>query len=179
MTGTALAAATALAGTTALIAWLRRRFVVINVDGQSMRPTLDAGDRVLVRRRSLRHVRAGDIVVVENAAHQGTGRRLSATARGSRDPSGHAWLIKRAAAVPGDPVPASVAARVSAPAGTPVPAGRLLILGDNPIGSVDSRHYGYLSGTGVLGVVIRRLSAPGKEHRTKNTAQTKRTPLSR
>lgn len=165
MTGIALAAAAVLAGTTALVAWLRRRFVVINVDGQSMRPTLDAGDRVLVRRRSLRHVRAGDIVVVENPAHQGTGRRLSAAARGSRVHSGHTWLIKRAAAVPGDPVPASVAARVSAPAGTPVPDGRLLILGDNPTGSVDSRHYGYFSGTGVLGVVIRRVSAPGKEPR--------------
>ncbi|SPT51749.1 S26 family signal peptidase [Actinomadura madurae] len=162
MTGTVLAAAAALAGTAALIAWLRRRYVVIDVDGQSMRPTLDAGDRVLVRRRSLRHVRAGDIVVVENTARQGTDRRPSAAAHGRRGASGHAWVIKRAAAVPGDPVPASLAARVSAPAGTPVPDGRMLILGDNTTASFDSRHYGYLPGTGVLGVVIRRLKAPEK-----------------
>ena len=70
MTRTVIAAATTLAATTALIAWLGRRFVVIDVDGHSMRPTLYAGDRVLVRRRPLRHIRAGDIVVVEY-----TGRR--------------------------------------------------------------------------------------------------------
>ncbi|WP_372442898.1 S26 family signal peptidase [Actinomadura barringtoniae] len=40
-----------------------------------------------------------------------------------------------------------------------VPDGRLLVLGDDPTGSIDSRHYGYLSGAGVLGVVIRRLPA--------------------
>ncbi|TDD74797.1 S26 family signal peptidase [Actinomadura darangshiensis] len=148
MTWSVVAAATLLpllAGTIALLAGLRRRFVVISVKGQSMRPALHAGDRVLVRRRPLRHVRAGDIVVVERGA------------RGSRGLSGRDWVIKRAAAVPGDPVPASVATPMSAPPGTPVPDGRLLVLGDNTTGSVDSRHYGYLPGAGVLGVVVRRL----------------------
>ncbi len=157
MTWTAIAAATALAGTAALVAWLRRRFVVINVDGPSMQPTLYEGDRVLVRRRPLWHLRAGDIVVVENAAHRRTGRHRRVAARGSRSLSGHRWVIKRVAAVPGDPVPASVAATVSAAAGTPVPDGRLLVLGDNSNRSLDSRHYGYLPGDGVLGVVIRQM----------------------
>lgn len=165
MTRTVIAAATTLTGTTALIVWLCRRFVVINVAGQSMRPTLHEGDRVLVRRRPLRHIRAGDIVVVEYTERRQTSRHPGAAARGSRGLSGHIWMIKRAAAVPGDPVPASVAATVSAAAGTPVPDGRLLVLGDNTVGSIDSRDYGYLSGDGVLGVVVRRLSPSGKEQR--------------
>ncbi|MQA95420.1 MAG: S26 family signal peptidase [Streptosporangiales bacterium] len=154
---TALAAVTTLAGTAALIAWLRRLFVVIDVAGSSMKPTLYAGDRVLVRRRPLPYIRAGDIVVIENAEHGGTSRHPGAAARGSRSLSGHFWIIKRAAALPGDPVPASMAAVVSAAAGTPVPDGRLLVLGDNTVGSSDSRDFGYLSGDGVLGVVVRRL----------------------
>ncbi len=165
MTRTAIAAATVLAGTAGtagLIAWLRRRFVVINVDGQSMRPTLYAGDRVLVRRRPLRHIRTGDIVVVENTEHHQTRRHPGADARGSQNLSDHSWIIKRTAAVPGDPVPASVAATVTATPDTPVPDGRLLVLGDNAAGSIDSRHYGYLSGDGVLGVVVRRLQALGQ-----------------
>jgi signal peptidase I len=161
MTRTAIAAATTLAGIAALITWLGRRFVVINVDGQSMRPTLYPGDRVLVRRRPLRRIRAGDIVVVANTKPRQTGRQTGphpgAAARGSPNLYGHTWMIKRAAAMPGDPVPASMAATVSASPGTPVPDGRLLVLGDNTAGSIDSRHYGYLSGDGVLGVVVRRL----------------------
>jgi signal peptidase I len=169
MTPAAIAAATTLAATAALIAWLRRRFVVINVDGKSMQPTLYAGDRVLVRRRPLRHIRAGDTVVIDNAKHLQTSRPPDTHARGRRNLSGHTWIIKRAAAVPGDPVPASVAATVSAAAGTPVPDGCLVVLGDNPVFSADSRSYGYLSGSGVLGVVVYRLQPSDKQHRTQNT----------
>jgi signal peptidase I len=158
-------AATTLAGTAVLIAWLHRRFVVVNVDGQSMRPALHAGDRVLVRRRSLRHIRAGDIVVVTFTEHRQTSRHPGAAARGSRNLSGHTWMIKRAVAVPGDPVPASVATTVSATPGTLVPDGRLLVLGDNTDGSIDSRHFGYLSGDGVLGVVVRQLPPSDKQRR--------------
>ncbi|MCQ0009633.1 S26 family signal peptidase [Actinomadura madurae] len=56
-----------------------------------------------------------------------------------------------------------MAATVSVAADVTVPDGRLLVLGDNPDRSLDSRHYGYLSGDGVLGVVVRRLEPPGKE----------------
>lgn len=160
MIWTAAAVIAFTAAGAALIAWLRHRFVVIDVDGPSMRPTLHEGDRVLVRRQPLRHIRAGDIVVVENTRHQTS--RHPAAAHGSRNLSGHAWIVKRAAAVPGDPVPASVAATVSAALGTSVPAGCLVALGDNTASSLDSRHYGYLSGDGVLGVVIRQLTARGR-----------------
>jgi signal peptidase I len=163
MNRTAIAAATTLAGlagTAAFIAWLRRRLAVIDVDGPSMRPTLNAGDRVLVRRRPLRYVRAGDIVVVENPQGHQTSHHPAAAARESRNLFGHTWSIKRVGAVPGDPVPASVAATVSAAPGTPVPDGCLIVLGDNPAKSFDSRHYGYLSGNCVIGVVVRCLPPP-------------------
>lgn len=146
MTGAAIAVATAAA---VLVVWLRRRYVVIEVDGRSMQPTLHEGDRVLVRRRPLRRIRTGDIVVVENPKHHRNGRRLGSPAR-------HTWMIKRAVAVPGDPVPASLAATVSVAAGALVPDDRLLVLGDNTVASFDSRSYGYLSGDRVLGVVVRR-----------------------
>jgi len=143
MTGIVVSVATTLAGAAALVAWLRRRFVVIDVDGRSMQPTLHEGDRVLVRRRPLQHIRTGDIVIVENP--------------GGRNLAEQDWVIKRAVAVPGDPVPASMAAAVTSAAGSPVPDGRLLVLGDNPSHSADSRQHGYLSGDSVLGVVVRRM----------------------
>lgn len=37
-----------------------------------------------------------------------------------------------------------------------LPAGRLLVLGDNPGHSVDSRTLGYLSATDLVGVAVRR-----------------------
>ncbi|GAB3437388.1 S26 family signal peptidase [Flindersiella endophytica] len=172
MRRTAIAAATMLAGTTALITWLRRRFVVIHVDGPSMQPTLRAGDRVLIRRRQLRHIRAGDIVVLQNPKSHQTSHHPAAAARESRDLSGHPWIIKRAAAVPGDPVPISVAATVSAAAGTPVPDGCLIVMGDNPAKSFDSRHYGYLSGNCLIGVVVRPLQPSDKAHRQRHTPRT-------
>ncbi|GAA0581591.1 S26 family signal peptidase [Actinomadura livida] len=157
MIQTALAAGTALAATAALIAWLHRHLLVIDVSGPSMEPTLYGGDRVLVRRRTLRHVRAGDIVVARSAGHLQSSPSPGTTARASRHPAGHAWMIKRVAAVPGDPVPASLAATLSTTPGTPVPDGRMLVLGDNTRVSTDSRYFGYVSGDGVLGVVVRHL----------------------
>src|SRR6185436_5533155 len=87
MTGIVVSVATTLAGAAALVAWLRRRFVVIDVDGRSMQPTLHEGDRVLVRRRPLQHIRTGDIVIVQNP--------------GRRNLAEQDWVIKRAVAVPG------------------------------------------------------------------------------
>jgi signal peptidase I len=107
-------------------------------------------------------VRTGDIIVVEDVEDSRTGRHPGAGARGRLDLSGRTWMIKRAAAVPGDPVPASVAATVSAATGARVPDGRLIILGDNTAASIDSRRHGYLSEDAVLGVVVRRLRPSDK-----------------
>ncbi|WP_200926664.1 S26 family signal peptidase [Sphaerimonospora mesophila] len=151
----------ALAGAATLVT-LRRRLAVITVEGRSMEPALRSGDRVLVRRVPLGRVRRGDIVVI---AQPEPAPRHPATVggrpdRGVRDIAQGSWVIKRAAALPGDPVPAPVAAAVSAAPGSPVPAGRLVALGDNAALSFDSRTHGYYSGDRVLGVVLRRISTP-------------------
>ena len=65
-------------------------------------------------------------------------------------------VIKRAAAVPGDPVPIGVAAVLEAP-DILVPPGRLVLLGDNPTRSHDSRHTGYFTGEQVCAIVVRKM----------------------
>lgn len=64
------------------------------------------------------------------------------------------WLIKRAGAVPGEPVPPEVRRAVEG-SGARVPSDHLVVLGDNAAVSVDSRTYGYISGERLLGVVAR------------------------
>lgn len=124
----------------ALVAWLlvlRSRLLVVTVHGVSMEPTYRSGDRLLVRRAGLNHVRAGQVVVVQvDSASPG-------------DPTG-GRMVKRAVAVPGDPVPP----RIPVP-GPRVPADSLLVLGDNLARSNDSRRLGYLPADALIGVVLR------------------------
>jgi len=102
-----------------------------------MEPTYHSGDRLLVRRSGLDRVRTGQVVVVQVD---------SAT---PDDPTG-GRMVKRAVAVPGDPVPP----RIPVP-GPRVPVDRLLVLGDNLARSNDSRRLGYLSADALIGVVLR------------------------
>ncbi|GAA0913903.1 signal peptidase I [Nonomuraea longicatena] len=125
---------------------VRRRYVVITVEGSSMVPTLRDGDRVLVRRRRIDELSRGDVVVLE-PPHDPTGRYLSAPT----GPDGHLWNIKRAVALPGDPVPPEVGE-----AADRVPDGALVVFGDNS-SSIDSRQRGFYSGDRLLGVALRRL----------------------
>lgn len=59
------------------------------------------------------------------------------------------WMIKRAA-IPGDPLPAGLPAMLAGDA--QVPAGKLVVLGDNSKSSIDSRSLGYVPGDRLLGV---------------------------
>ncbi len=129
-----VAAASVVAG---VLLWLRRHYAAVTVRGLSMQPTLRDGDRVLVRRVPPGRLRVGDVVV----------------ARPGR--SGGSWLVKRVAALPGDPVPEAVSARVDRAA---VPDGALVLLGDNPAVSWDSRTLGLFDAVLLLGRVERRLS---------------------
>ncbi|MGY0235087.1 S26 family signal peptidase [Longispora urticae] len=121
------------------LAGARVRYRVVTVVGSSMTPTFHDGDRLLVRRT--RTVRRGTPLVFAPPGRPRPG-----------DPP---WLVKRATATPGDPVPPEMAAAVPDPV---VPAGYLAVLGDNPH-SLDSRRFGLVPVAAVLGVVVRRLGA--------------------
>lgn len=128
------------------VALIRHRYLVVTVEGSSMMPTLADGDRVLVRRTRLSAITAGRLVVSEPP----TGRR-------SDGPGPTRWLIKRAAAVPGDPIPREGAPALRDLPENRVPEGRVVLLGDNPKESLDSRFCGYFGGEQIVGVVVRHL----------------------
>jgi signal peptidase I len=137
-----------------LLAVVRRRMLLVTVAGRSMEPALRPGDVVWVRRTRLADVSAGQLVVVRDVPAQavdggtggGTVRRL--------------LMVKRAVALPGDPVPQDPELFVTAAPGSVVPPDRMVVLGDNASLSYDSRHYGYLGPGNLVGVVVgRRLRA--------------------
>ncbi|MEU4535715.1 S26 family signal peptidase [Streptosporangium sp. NPDC023825] len=181
---------TPLAAGAAAVFWARRNLLVVIISGASMHPTHRPGDKVLVRRLPAGRIRAGDIVVadivavpeyvaapsyggIRHAARPGaagTGRRRGAVPPWKSSPGpapgrvaervafAPSRVVKRVAAVQGDPVPASVPRRAGE---TSVPGGCLVLLGDNPGQSLDSRHFGYVSATDVVGKVVGALSATG------------------
>jgi signal peptidase I len=139
----------AVLGTALMI--LRRRFLSVLVEGSSMEPTLHAGQRVLVRRTEVADLRRGQVVVVARPA-DGPPPRADV-------PS---WLIKRVAAVPGDPIPREAVPALRHVVEPRVPAGRLVLLGDNHAASFDSRRVGYFSADTLLGTVVRPyIRSPG------------------
>jgi signal peptidase I len=115
---------------------VRQRYLAVRVEGTSMSPTYAPGEVVLVR-RGHRGLRVGDVVVVERPPVEADGP----------GPTGQRWLIKRVAAVGGDPVPAAVTGY-----GTVVPPGMIVVLGDSPVRGFDSRSVGFLAVERVLGV---------------------------
>jgi signal peptidase I len=130
-------AAALAAVATATVIWLRWQLLVVTVQGLSMTPTHRDGDRLLVRRRQPGSLRPGQAVVVDLVPH-------------SNDVSGRVRrIIKRVAAVPGDPVPDGVDW-----VGALVPPGKLVLLGDNSARSTDSRQFGFVDARRVVGVVV-------------------------
>jgi signal peptidase I len=129
----------AVVGAAAGLLRLRHKYTVVTVDGESMSPAYRPGDRVLVRRARL--VRREQCVVF---AEEFAG-------------PGPSWVLKRVVAVPGDPVPRDRLPALRAVSEAVVPPGHLVVLGDNPEHSYDSRHYGYVMVERLLGVVSRRM----------------------
>lgn len=140
-----VAAVLGIAAASMGVAAARRRLVEVTVSGSSMAPLFTGGERVLVRRAPIDAVRRGDVVVVGYTPPD----QIPPDVR-------HLWLVKRVAAVPGDPVPPDVAAATARPAGSPVPAGQLVVLGDNAEGSLDSRTCGFFDADSLLGIMLRR-----------------------
>ncbi|GAA2123637.1 S24/S26 family peptidase [Glycomyces algeriensis] len=129
----ALIAAVLLAGES--VRQLRRRWVLVTIEGASMEPALHDGDEVLAKRT--RRLATGDIVVVAAPDPQlGWAERKRATSP---------WWVKRITAGPGEPMPGS---------GEPVPPGHYFLLSDNPAGE-DSRRHGPCPGNLIVGSVIR------------------------
>jgi signal peptidase I len=115
------------------LAWTRRRLVLITVRGNSMTPTYADGQRLLLRRGGYA---PADVVVFRSPLAAREGIR---------------FMVKRVAAMPGDPVPADMAGQTAV---TVVPPGRLLVRSD--AGGLDSRHFGLVDHAHVLG----RICAP-------------------
>jgi signal peptidase I len=133
-----------LLGIVCVVVAARRVLGVAAVVGLSMEPTLSQGDRVLYRRT--RRVRRGQVVVLDTARLD----HLVPAAAGSaaRSPE---LMIKRVAAVAGDPWPEGVP-RVAGIVGT----GRVVVLGDGKA-SMDSRQWGAIPIEVVHGVVLRTM----------------------
>lgn len=142
--------------------WVRRSYLVATVDGPSMRPTLRPGDRLLVRRTG--RVRAGQIVVVritDPPALDGLPPEIEPGREGEvpemPDHPGWRLLVKRAVAVPGDPVPRQDFPALRDVPDRVVPRGALVVRGDNPASSWDSRDFGFVRGAELVGVMVRRM----------------------
>jgi signal peptidase I len=131
----------ALATGLALASWVRWRLIVTEVSGPSMQPTYRDGDRLLSRRRVRRSLpNAGQVIVFRNPRPVGVPGSSSSP-----------LLIKRVAAAAGDAVPHG---RVD----ERVPDRHVMVLGDNPAQSLDSRQLGFIPVENIVATVIRPLS---------------------
>jgi nickel-type superoxide dismutase maturation protease len=105
--------------TAAAIARLLRRVGRVEVEGDSMRPTLEPGDRLVVLRG--RRARPGDLVTVP-------------------DPRAPLRVVVKRVATGGEP-------------GT---GGMVVVRGDNPDASTDSRTFGPVAARSIQGRVVYR-----------------------
>lgn len=131
-------------GTAVLLA-LRRRFVVVTVQGTSMCPALRPGDRVLVR-RGRRQVCVGAVVMVRSPYDASAWQSLRPA-----PPAGQ-WVLKRVAALAGERVPEVVGA---AAGGWAVVPDRAVVVLSDDAGGTDSRHWGFIPFDDIFGLVIR------------------------
>lgn len=158
MTGLALALLGVLAAAAVTMAvGLRRWLFVVTVQGGSMQPSLQDGDRVLARRATITGIRPGDVVVLERPDDNLRWTRPPTR----RTPADRNLLIKRVAAIPGDPPPRDTAPALVNHPEQRVPRGHLVAFGDNYELSFDSKQIGYFPADRLIGVVLRpmRLSA--------------------
>jgi signal peptidase I len=155
--------------------WLRRRYLAITVTGPSMSPTYGDGERVLVRRVHGGAVRAGTVVVfVGTPDETWRVRATGAPVKQAVFRPGAATMprhtIKRVLAVAGDAVPREACPALRDVGESTVPAGNLVVVGDAPELSYDSRHYGYLPAGLVVGVTVRTLRLPRRPHQPSPSA---------
>ncbi|WP_051451053.1 S26 family signal peptidase [Actinospica robiniae] len=133
--------AAALTALSALAVAVGLRPVVIEVSGDSMRPTYAPGDRLLAARRP-RLAKTGRCVVLRRVT---AGDQIDTLA------------IKRLAAVEGDPIPPEVRRFPIDGGGPLVPRGMIAVLGDG-VRSTDSKSYGLIPASSIVAVVLMKLS---------------------
>jgi signal peptidase I len=156
MTGLLIAVTATLAIAIAALAALRWRYAIVTVAGESMEPALRDGDRVLVRRCGVGKLRAGQLVVFREPDPYGLlPRRRPACLTGANHED---WIVKRVAAVPGEPVP-GVVRKVVGPTAV-VPPRSIVVLGDT-VASVDSRLWGLVPASHILGSGTKKAAGPG------------------
>lgn len=147
------AAAVLLCAAIGALVGARQVLFVVTVRGDSMEPSLQDGDRLLVARRPARlNPHRGWIVVGP------LGRVLRAT--GSHDLDRQqidqdTLFIKRIVAGPGDLRPVRAAGEFNS---GPLRSGEWFVWGDNPT-SADSTHWGPIATDTIAGVVLFRLRA--------------------
>jgi signal peptidase I len=143
------------------IAFIRATLLVIVVEGTSMSPTFEPGERVLALRYwPRRWLRRGQIAIVAPF--------LNRPADFEQD-----LYIKRIAGLPGDTLVTTLdeleeALRPAFAAfhdadgrrAWPIPPGHCFVRGDHPLSAVDSRAWGPLPFAALRGVVIKRLARP-------------------
>jgi nickel-type superoxide dismutase maturation protease len=112
----------------AVVAWSATRLTRVVVDGDSMRPTLDPGDRLVVVRG--RRARTGDLVVLPDprAPERAMVKRVARVDRGAR-------------------------------------GGNVVVRGDNPGASTDSRVFGPVPAASIGGRVVYRYLPPERRGR--------------
>lgn len=153
-----------------LLALVVRSFVfeVFSIPSASMEPTLSVGDRILVRKAFFdwHDLRQGDIVVFTRPprdhcpgpAGSDLVKRVIALPGQTIYSGGYTIYVNgRALAEPylparaplGPPIPGA-----SAAAPFLVPAGEFYVMGDNRAVSCDSRFWGPISGTSIIGQVV-------------------------
>ena len=125
--------------TLACTAFLRRRWVIVRVVGESMSPTLTSGQRLIMRRRGQRMAELGDVIAFHTPAHI------------AQPP---AFRVKRVVAVAGDPMPSWLHATRSDDSLALVPTGFVAVRGDAKK-TEDSRHLGLIPAESIIGYLPR------------------------
>ncbi|WP_157246377.1 S26 family signal peptidase [Nonomuraea typhae] len=149
--------AAAVGFTAGVLLWIRRTHLLVTVKGASMEPAFHDGEQVIVRRRPPDELRRGQAVVL--LALEWEAGYVPAEARGTAahpapEVSTTSHVIKRVAAVPGDPLPREQVPVLRHVAEPRVPRGKVILLGDNAAASFDSRRHGYFDIENVIGPVI-------------------------
>jgi signal peptidase I len=138
---------------TVALTWVKRRWMVVTVEGRSMEPTLKDGQRVLARRVHASAAAAprfgrSDVVVF----------RLSPAMVEQQGSEDLPLRIKRITAVGGDPLPSWALPQPWASGATHVPPSKVIVEGDNPV-SQGSRELGYIDEGAIVAVCSLDASA--------------------